>query len=219
MKELKFLNFIFIFPVLILGCATKISESEKNALKNELKNMVEIDQIAAYIPQGKYKDYTPEQWNRFKDSVFITNKTNLEKIYKRYGFLGFDKVGKEGSNDFWLLVQHCDEFPEFQKNVLKSMIIEVKKNNENPRNYAYLYDRVKVNGGEKQLFGTQVSYEINTTARAIPKNVLIDSVKVDKLRQKYNLESLKDYLNKMTEMHYEMNKKIYEEQGIKPKLY
>src|SRR5690606_34913445 len=137
MKKLKSQNFLFIFLILILGCATKISENEKIALKNELKNMVKIDQIAAYIPQGKYKDYTPEQWNNFKDSVFTTNKTNLEKIYKKYGFLGFDKVGNEGSNDFWLLVQHCDEFPEFQKEVLKSMKREVEKNNANPNNYAY----------------------------------------------------------------------------------
>ncbi len=79
--------------------------------------------------------------------------------------------------------------------MLAAMDKEVKKMNANSNNYAYLYDRVKVNAGEKQLFGTQVTYEVNTTGRAIPKNGLVDSANVDKLRKEYNLGSLRDYLN------------------------
>ena len=182
--------------------------------------MVKVDQIAAYIPQGKYKDYTHEQWNNFKDSVFTSDKKRVESMFDNYGFLGFNKVGKDGSNHFWLLVQHCDKYPEFQKKVLKSMDKEVKRGNADSNNYAYLYDRVKVNAGEKQLFGTQVTYETQTTGRAIPKNGLADSSNVDKLRKEYGLEPLKNYLNEMTSMHYEMNKEHYEKMGItKPNLY
>lgn len=82
----------------------------------------------------------------------------------------------------------------------------VKKGNANPNNYAYLYDRVRVNAGKKQLFGTQVTYEVQTTGRAIPKFGLIDSANVENLRKEYSLGSLKDYLNLMTTSHYEMNK-------------
>lgn len=182
--------------------------------------MVEVDQIAAYIPQGKYKDYTQEQWHKFQDSVFTSDKLRVEAMFDKYGFLGFDKVGKEGSNHFWLLVQHSDKFPQFQKKVLKAMDKEVKKGNADPNNYAYLYDRVKVNAGEKQLFGTQVTYDTETTGRAIPKIGLIDSANIDKLRKEYSLEALKDYLNTMTTLHYEMNKEHYEKMGItKPNLY
>ena len=97
---------------------------------------------------------------------------------------------------------------------------QVKKHNANPNNYAYLYDRVKVNAGEKQLFGTQVTYEVETTGRAIPKIGLADSANIDKLRKAYGLDSLKNYLNMMTMMHYEMNKENYQKKGIKsPRLY
>ena len=97
---------------------------------------------------------------------------------------------------------------------------EVKKENADPNNYAYLYDRVKVNAGEKQSFGTQVTYETETTGRAVPKIGLVDSANVDKLRKEYTLEPLKDYLNTMTTFHYEMNKEHYEKMGItKPNLY
>ena len=97
---------------------------------------------------------------------------------------------------------------------------EVKRGNANPNNYAYLYDRVKVNAGEKQLFGTQVTYEVETTGRAIPQIGLADSASVDKLRKDYNLEPLRNYLNQMSTMHYEMNKEHYQKMGItKPTLY
>ena len=211
---------ILTISIFLASCAAKLTDNKKAQLKKELGEMGEIDQIAAYIPQGKYKDYTREQWDKFRDSVSTNNKTKIEGMFNRYGFLGFNKVGKDGSHHFWQLVQHCDKYPVFQKNVLKAMDKEVKKGNADPNNYAYLYDRIKVNGGEKQLFGTQVTYEVATTGRAILKIGLEDSANVDGLRKKYSLKPLKDYLNEMTTSHYEMNKEHYQKMGIeKPNLY
>jgi len=97
---------------------------------------------------------------------------------------------------------------------------EVKKANAHSNNYALLYDRVQINAGQKQLFGTQVTYEVETTGRAVPKIGLTDSANVEQLRKEYGLDPLKDYLNQMTTMHYEMNKEQYEKKGIlKPNLY
>lgn len=213
------LKYLFVFLILA-GCTPELSERKKNELKKELLTMVTADQIAANIPQGKFKDLSKEEWNNFKDSVFTSNTQRIKKIFRKYGFPGYDKVGESGSNHFWLMVQHADKYPDFQKKILKRMDIEVKKGNANPRNYAYLFDRVQVNAGKKQMFGTQVDYEVKGSGRAIPKNGLIDSVNVDKLRLNYKLEPLKDYLNMMTEMHYEMNKKHYQAMGImKADLY
>lgn len=217
---MKNIVLILLLSVVLDSCAAKITESKRLQLEKQLKEMVEVDQIAANIPKGKYKEYSREQWYKFQDSVFTSDKMKVEAMFNKYGFLGFDKVGKEGSTHFWLLVQHCDEYPEFQKEVLKAMDKEVKKGNANANNYAYLYDRVKVNAAEKQLFGTQVPYEVETTGRAIPKIGLADSANVDELRKEYNLGTLKDYLNEMTTAHYEMNKEHYQKMGItKPNLY
>lgn len=210
MTKLKYL-FVLLIAV---GCTKKLSEKKKNELKDELSAMVVTDQIAANIPQGKYKDLSSEEWNNFKDSVFTSNKKRIDSIYKKYGYPGYEMVGESGSNHFWLMVQHSDKYPDFQKKVLKAMDVEVKKNNANPQNYAYLFDRVQVNAGKKQMFGTQVDYDVQTTGRAKPKNGLIDSSNVDKIRKEYMLESLKGYLNMMTQMHYEMNKKNYQDKGI-----
>jgi hypothetical protein len=95
---------------------------------------------------------------------------------------------------------------------------ELKKGNANPDNYALLLDRVNVNSGEKQNFGTQVDYRLNGQAK--PKIGLIDSLNIDKRRIEYGLKPLKDYLNQMTEMHFEMNKEYFAKKGIaKPNLY
>lgn len=59
-----------------------------------------------------------DQWESFKDSIFTTHQIRLKEIFDQYGFAGFDLVGKEGSSNFWLMVQHSDHNPDFQKEKL-----------------------------------------------------------------------------------------------------
>ncbi|MDC8100576.1 DUF6624 domain-containing protein [Chryseobacterium rhizosphaerae] len=198
--------------LLITSCKSTLSPTEKRNLTNEIDAMGTIDQVAAYIPQGKYANYSRQRWNSFKDSVMADNTKRAELLYKKYGYLGFDKVGEKGETQFWVIVQHSDKSVDFQNKVLKSLKKEVSKKNASPDNYALLYDRVKVNNGEKQLFGTQVEYRKNGQAK--PKIGLIDSINVDGWRVKYNLEPLKKYLNFMTERNFNINKNILIKKGI-----
>lgn len=202
---------------------TEMIEENKIAfnqtLADELSKMAETDQVAAYIPQGKHKKLSEEDWNTFKDSVFTTHEKRLQEIFNEYGFAGYDLVGEDGSMNFWLMVQHCDHNPEFQTKVLEKMKIEVGNKNADPRDYGLLVDRVQLNTGKAQVYGTQVTYNFNT-GQAYPKT-LGDSTNVNKRRESVNLEPLEVYLNKMTQMHFEMNKDHYlKEKGIlEPKLY
>lgn len=213
-------NLILIFSIIFLGsCVSKkkISESEKENIKKELSEMVDIDQKYAGIPFGDYLK-NKEKFYSDRDSINEINKEKVNGYIKKYGFLGIDKVGEDGSNDFWLIVQHSDNFPEFQKKVLKMMKKEVDKNNANKPNYAYLFDRVRKNEKQKQYFGTQLEY--NKFGQATPKFGLEDSINVDERRKKYELEPLKEYLNERTKAHFEMNKTVLISQGItEPKLY
>lgn len=211
---------------LIVGCDPKSDSSAKiekqiefnQDLADELKRMAEIDQVAAYIPQGKYKEWSSEKWNQFKDSVFVKNQTRVEQIFNEYGFVGYDLAGKEGSGNFWLIVQHSDHNPDFQQSVLDKMKIEVEKQNADPTTYGLLLDRVSLNTGKKQVYGTQVDYNIET-GQAFAKD-LIDSLTVDERRKSISLPPLVQYLNEMTEMHFEMNKAYFIEKGINgPKFY
>jgi len=180
--------------------------------------MAKTDQIAAYIPQGKYKELSKEKWNNFKDSVFTTHQKRLNDIFKKYGFPGYNLVGKEGSKNFWLMTQHSDKFPEFQTKVLEKMKLEVQNQNANASLFGLLSDRVNLNTGKKQIYGTQVDFDV-TICKAYSRN-LTDSINVNNRRAKIGLEPIEEYLNKIVKMHFEMNKKHYNKIGIKkPYLY
>ena len=187
------------------------------SLADSLKNWAILDQTAAGPPIGRFKDMTPAQRTKYNDSVFVANEQRLIPIIDKYGFPGYDLVGEKGSNNFWLMVQHCDKDVPFQRRVLKAMQAELPKRNADPKNFAYLTDRVLINTGHKQLYGTQLTYNTDS-CQAIPKP-LQDSVNVDKRRVALGLETIESYLNWTSQWHFDMNKASYEKRGIyKPKL-
>ena len=217
---------ILLTTLLLVGCKEEKSNKKvieetvtfNQVLADQLKRMAEVDQIAAYIPQGEYKKMSQEEWNAFKDSVFTTHQKRLKQIFDEHGFVGFDLAGEKGSYNFWLMVQHCDHTPDFQKEVLEKMKIEVENKNADSSNYAFLVDRVNINTGKPQIYGTQVEHNFDI-AQAYPKK-LADSANVNKRRKSIGLEPLEEYLNFMTMSNFQMNKKFYLDKGItEPKLY
>jgi len=214
---------LFVILLLILTSSSTLQAQKpavtfNKALADSLNTWKDVDQIAANIPSGKYKELPREAWQHYKDSVFGTHKEILENIFNRYGFPGYDLVGKDGAHHFWLMVQHCDKWPAFQEKVLTAMKQQVDKKNADPKDYAYLTDRVLLNTGRKQLYATQVTYNIDS-CQAIPRP-LQDSLTVNVRRTAMGLEPVEAYLNTMGSMHFEMNRASYEQKGItKPKLY
>ncbi|MBK6263918.1 hypothetical protein JKA74_02620 [Marivirga sp. S37H4] len=221
-------NLLLAIVIFVLGTSctnnteskTKTEETKvefNQELANELTEMAVTDQKAAWIPEGEFKEMSNEEWEEYKDSVFTTHQKRLEEIFNKYGYPGYDLVGEDGSHDFWLMVQHCDFNPEFQQKVLVEMEKEIKKGNASKKNYAYLIDRVRQNTGGKLIYGTQVTY--NEFGQAVPKS-LEDSLNVNKRRAEVGLEPLEEYLNLMTQHHFEMNKENMINRGItEPKLY
>lgn len=211
---------------LLIGCKekpqkTKVVEKEvvfNQDLVDELRAMATIDQVAAGVRTKKYEELPLTEWKKFKDSVFRTNEKRLQEIFETHGFAGYDLVGEKGSLNFWLIVQHSDHNPEFQKEVLDKMKVEVDKNNAQPRRYGLLVDRVKLNTGEAQVYGTQVRYNKHN-GQAYPEK-LIDSANVNKRRASVGLEPIEVYLNDMSDMYFEMNKDNMLERGItEPYVY
>lgn len=189
-------------------------------LATELEGMVEIDQFAAgnAFPPENHSHFTQNQWLAFKDSIFKTNQKRVAEIFDEHGFAGYDLLGEDGSKNFWLIVQHSDHDPAFQNKVLTKMKREVEKENADPKIYGLLVDRVKINTGKKQIYGTQVTFNTDI-GQAYPKP-LADSATVNERRVSLGLDPLEVYLNSMTEMHFRMNKDRYLKLGItEPQLY
>ncbi len=89
-----------------------------------------------------------------KDKLRRKNQKLLKDFIKNFGW-PTTSINKEASWAAWLIAQHSDFDVEFQQKCLKLMSEKYKKKLVNPLNYAYLYDRVMVNTGKKQLFATQ----------------------------------------------------------------
>jgi len=214
--------FILLFMIFI-SCKSNISTSQKELILSELDYIYKIDQKYARIPSQEQLDKYGYQkaWENFgkkRDSIQLENQDKIKKIYSKFGYLGFNKIGKENSTKFWITIQHADNDVCFQKKMLKALKKEVNKDNASKKEYALLEDRVAINSNQKQRFGTQVEY--NNQGQAVPKNGLVDSLNIAKLRTEYELPEFKEYYNSMTLSHFEMNKEFLIKKGItKPTLY
>lgn len=122
-----------------------------------------------------------DELQKINEAINISDFQNLNKakeIIKTYGWPGISDIGKDGENNFWLIVQHADQDIKFQKLALSEMEKHIKTKEIDLENYAFLYDRVQCNLNYRQLYGTQVIWTQNGQAngfRPILKENLVNS--------------------------------------------
>ncbi len=130
------------------------------------------------------------EWNENVDKV---NSNVLEDIIDDIGWPTISKMGKEASYAAWLIAQHADQNPIFQAKCLRLMK-ECKKNDIDPTNVSYLEDRVLVNQGKKQIYGTQ--FYTNKTKEIVPRPIK-DMKNIEILRKEVGLEPFEVYAKKI----------------------
>jgi len=168
-----------------------------------LDSMVLLDQRIQqdiYFNKEKKKE---DSLFRQESEILKGDLLIAKKIFNKHGFPGIDLVGTKGAYNFWLLVQHCDSDTTFQKDVLVAMKKQVDRKNANAFNYAHLVDRVKINTGKKQVYGTQITFDKDLNA--IPEN-FDNWDKVDEMRKALGIETLKEYLDRATKFNKERAK-------------
>ena len=171
------------------------------ALKKTIDSLAFIDQKVQQDFIESFKTGQSKKFEQIEQETFIRHTPILKQIFQTYGFPTYDLVGKKSSNNYWLCVQHCDQDLSFQQTVLAAMEPKVKAKKADPKNFAYLTDRVNINSGKPQTYGTQVTYKDRT---AIAKD-LADPSQVNQKRLAIGLDSLETYLRMMTTMHRQMN--------------
>ena len=176
-----------------------VSNHEKNELEILEKNgyntalyyllgkIVEKDQ-AIRTQLRKYDLGSPEldSLHLIMQEVDYQNREELKQIIKKFGWPTISLVGKKGASNAFLIAQHSDLDVAFQKKCLKPLKKAMRNNEAEKGNYAYLKDRVLVNLGKKQLYGTQMD---NKGPRPIKRRK-----NLDKRREKMGLEPLDVYL-------------------------
>ncbi len=92
------------------------------------------------------------KWNKEVDKC---NAEKLKQIIRRYGWPDISLVGKRGAKAAWLIAQHADFDVRLQIRFLRLLQKSVHDGNAPAWQYAYLVDRVRLNSGRPQLYGTQ----------------------------------------------------------------
>ncbi|MBK8567137.1 MAG: hypothetical protein IPN76_28380 [Saprospiraceae bacterium] len=146
----------------LLPCAEyAVEKVENKALQMELITMFVNDQYARgnlmHDLVANYQIDTSKLSRSGGVLVDEQNRNRLKKIITEYGFPTRSLVGNDAMRGIFIIIQHADRDKEWQKLQLTNIENAVKRGDMDGQNYAYLYDRIKMNSGEKQLYGTQFS--------------------------------------------------------------
>lgn len=135
------------------------------------------------------------------------NLLKIKKILNEYGWLGADVIGVQGNNTLFLVIQHSDL--KTQLKYLPMMREAVKKGNANGKDFVFLKDRIAMEQGNRQIYGSQIKFD-NNEFYVYP---IIDPEKVNERRAEVGLEPIEDYVKHVgitwdLEKHKERTKKI-----------
>jgi hypothetical protein len=119
------------------------------------------------------------------DAAIRDNTEWLRGVVREYGWPGRSLVGDDGADAAWLLAQHSDHDPAFQRECLELLEVAAGREDASRRNLAYLTDRVLLKETGRQVYGTQFN---GTEPRPIE-----DPDRVDERRAAAGLEPLAEY--------------------------
>jgi hypothetical protein len=169
------------------------------ALRDELLGMMAEDQAArrrllrhprpatggpARAPTGEER----EDLERARE-IDARNTARMRAIVRARGWPGRSMVGEDGAHAAWLLVQHADADPAFQRTCLGLLGEAVRAGEAGAADHAYLTDRVLLAEGRPQRYGTQFTF----AGGAWRPSPLADPDRVDERRREVGLPSLDDY--------------------------
>lgn len=91
----------------------------------------------------------------------------MTKLLDEYDWIDSHRFGERVAMGAWLMVQHADNDVELQQRALNRMESYLDNGGVDKGNYAYLWDRVAVNTGRKQRYGTQPTWECTAEGNLI----------------------------------------------------
>ena len=145
----------------------KVKEAQTNFPTGDLENTVYVTRILTqmYLLDQEVRNAflsdlkDPEVYPLISEmDAFHTQK--MKEILNHHGWITISRFGSEADHQAWMLVQHADDDPLFQAGCLFVLEKLIEIGESNPKNYAYLYDRVALKFaqfGMKQKYGTQVN--------------------------------------------------------------
>lgn len=165
-------------------------------------------QIASEIGSMFRKDQ--QTWAKIKteedyvkaQELYRKNAERMKQIVEQIGYPSYSTVGQEASQQAFFIVQHADYDSDFQKHCL-ALMKSLPEGDINPINIAYLEDRVRVNTGKPQLYGTQFYTDELGIYGPKPIENLID---LERRRYDIGMEPFSKYRESMLKKHPKMKR-------------
>lgn len=157
-------------------------------LQQKLLRMAHTDQVMRHGPI----------WD---PGVDRRNTREMKNIIAQNGWPTISMVGKKGTQAAWLIVQHADRDVRFQRRCLRLLKDHKNDGEVYRRHIAYLWDRVNINEGRPQLFGTQ--FYTNRQGRFGPRPIRTRKL-LSRRRHAYHMQpfaryelSMKEYMRSL----------------------
>ncbi len=180
--------------------------TNSDGIKRQLKSMVGVDQYVRNLVMdtlsGKH-DLGGDEETAYRTRLYeflgeidSPNTETLEKILDTRGGRWFtiSVFGTESAHQAWLIAQHADRKPDFQRRVLAAMQA-LPKGEVDMKDLAFLTDRLAVKDGRPQEYGTQK--ECAEQRARLQNHEGTDLKVVDENRRRVGLSSLDESLREM----------------------
>jgi len=159
----------------------------ESAVLDQLRSRVEKDQSAR-------RRWLAQQDNaELADAVGAIDSENvawLRDLISTKGFPTAAQVGKEGVHLAWVLLQHADQDPKLQSDLLPTLEKRFLAGELPANDWARMTDRVLIAGGKPQRYGTQFDWFAGDFS--LPEQSKL--AEIDAARAKLGLMPLADYV-------------------------
>lgn len=164
-----------------LGVMKALPEDVVKEIRQELMKRLKTDQEVR-----KKETADPEAMAE----IDRDNTAWLKKTVAKHGWIGEARFGTSAANAAFLIVQHSMDLPLMMA-ALPWIEKDVRAKKIGPQPYALLFDRLQIQLGFKQRYGTQIGQNEQGRPIVLP---LEDRSRVDEFRKEIGLFPLSEYL-------------------------
>jgi hypothetical protein len=203
---------VVLTSVLLLAPAIVSAEPTAPKLRQELLERVAGDQkvreaMVSWLKEHASDPSSPpaessgddpafEELTRRVQAVDKANTKWLKRVVRERGWPTYSMVGQDGAKAAWLIVQHADLAPAFQRRCL-DLMTKLPADETSPADVAYLTDRVLLAEGKSQRYGTQF---ILVDGKYVPRPIE-DEKHVDERRASVGLQPLDEYASQLRQAY------------------
>jgi hypothetical protein len=191
-------NFMrILLPILLLVVQSPLYSQDYKKIRDTLESIYSSDQkyriildSLVRVEKRKWGDPEIQKWIPIAVETDSINLQTVNKILDLYGWLGKDKIGSKANEALFLVIQHADSTIMIRYFPLLVQSYELRQTPG--KFYAMMLDRILVEKGQKQLYGTQLKMP-EAGGKMIPYPIENEK-EIDIRRRRLGLNTLADYL-------------------------